>query len=618
MDDRLLEPLKAYREYYDGEFTKNCAACFDELVTKSGIRVEENRKTVAAYDAACKESAGIEKLLSKQRGRKGLLIAISVIGAILLAIGIACFVMQTNWVVALVLTLCGILPIIGIFLLFKFVRPAIKNLSTTLDKKKEEAEKILKEAWRQMAPLNALYDSDVTVKLIEKTVPLLEIDDNFNMRRYDVLSGKYGLGEPDNPERSTVGILTGEILGNPFVIDRELVHTMGIETYTGSLTISWTTTSTDSEGHVHIETHTQTLYASVHKPRPYYSEQTRLIYGNEAAPELRFSRSAGHAERLSDKERARKVKEGAKEIRKRQDRAMKDDRVNFTEMGNSEFDVLFGALNRNNEVEFRLLFTPLAQKNMLALLTDKSGSGFGDDFTMIKAGMLNYISSEHSAGWDPDLSYRRYLSYSVDIARRNFIQFNRQYFRCLYFDFAPLLSIPLYQQHKPHEYIYREVYPRNYTGYEAEYAANNVGRAAFAPPGSATEVILKTRFLGEEGKSDRVLVHASSYTAQERVEYVSVWGGDGCLHEVPVYWTEYLPVSSEREIRLKELGLTERQFERASASGALSDVLSRHGGEGHGYGHGILCCIGGEESFDGDFSDALEKMKNQNGGNSNE
>ena len=55
-----------------------------------------------------------------------------------------------------------------------------------------------------------------------------------------------------------------------------------------------------------------------------------------------------------------------------------DPSTNFTEMGNAKFDALFGAVDRNNEVEFRVLFTPLAQKNMLDLLTDKNH--YGDDF----------------------------------------------------------------------------------------------------------------------------------------------------------------------------------------------------------------------------------------------
>ena len=46
--------------------------------------------------------------------------------------------------------------------------------------------------------------------------------------------------------------------------------------------------------------------------------------------------------------------------------------TNYTVFGNSEFEVLFGATNRNHEVQFRLLFTPLAQTELLKLMKEKN------------------------------------------------------------------------------------------------------------------------------------------------------------------------------------------------------------------------------------------------------
>ena len=43
----------------------------------------------------------------------------------------------------------------------------------------------------------------------------------------------------------------------------------------------------------------------------------------------------------------------------------------FQEMANSEFDVLFGANDRDHEVQFRLMYTPLAQRNTVDLIKDK-------------------------------------------------------------------------------------------------------------------------------------------------------------------------------------------------------------------------------------------------------
>ncbi len=596
MDDKLLEPLEAYKRSYRSEFEKNAAEYFDGLAERSGISLEANRKTVASYDAKMKKVNELDKRLSRNKGARTFLIILIVVGAILLFFGIGGLLQESYLTGGLCLAGGVVLAAVSLGVIFGKIGPALKRMEAERDKRKAEADKYLKEAWAQMGPLNALFDDRATRELLKKTVPLIEIDENFNMRRYDHLCTKYGFGEPLDPNRSTIGILTGEILGNPFVVDRELVHTLGTFTYSGSLLITWTTSYTDSDGHTHIQHHLQTLVATLSRPKPYYSEQTRLIYANDAAPDLHFSRKAGHAERLSDKSREKTVKTGSKKIKKLQEKAMTDDdpTTNFTGMGNSEFDVLFGAFDRDNEVQFRLLFTPLAQKNMISLLTDPAG--YGDDFAMRKSGCLNFVSSEHSASWDLDTDYRRYYSYSADIAKRKFMDFNCAYFKSLYFDLAPLLSIPLYQQHKPQEYLYPESYPRNFTPYESEYLANRTGAQAFCHPESATPSVLKTEFLEREGKSDRIRVTAYSYRTEDRLDFVPTLGGDGNMHAVPVHWVEYIPIVNTAMAHLKELGLSEKEFDEGAASGSLKDVLLGCGILSRGYGHGILCCTTADDS----------------------
>ncbi len=605
-DDRLLEPLEAYKQSYQKEFERNAEAYFDGLVAKSGISVGENRSAVAAYDAKMKRVNDLGKRLSRNRGTRGFLIFLAVLGAVLLIVGIVALVQGSNLAGSLCLAGGAVFAALSLCIIFGKINPVLKRTGAEQQKRQAEADSLLQKAWSQMAPLNALFDGSATKELIEKTVPSIRIDDNFNMRRYDHLCTKYGFGEPNDPARSTIGILTGEISGNPFVVDRELVCTMGTCTYSGSLLITWTTSYTDSDGNVHVQQHSQTLVATLTRPKPYYSERTRLIYGNGAAPDLHFSRKAGHAERMGEGRRERKVKSGSKQLRKLQERAMEDGdpSTNFTGMGNEEFDVLFGALDRDNEVQFRLLFTPLAQKNMIALMTDKAG--FGDDFDMRKDGCLNFVSSEHSASWDPDTSdYKRYRSYSVDIAKRAFMDFNCNYFKSLYFDLAPLLSIPLYQQQKPQEYIYPDSYFRNYTPYESEFLANRIGQRAFCHPATATQAILKTEFLGKEGKSDRIRVTAYSYMAEDRLDFVPELGGDGNFHAVPVHWVEYIPVVNTGTAAMKELGLSEKEFGDGLNGGPLKDAFDRIGSVIHGYGHGILCCKTENENtpFDGAFSE---------------
>lgn len=609
MEDILLEPLKGYTEVYERAFRENAEKYFDELARSSGINVEENRATVSKYRKQLDEVKAHKGMLSGAKTGRGFLIALIVAGVLAVLIGIVSLVNGASalWSLAIVL---GVVAVVSASVVIsKVINPKIKQSESAIAQREREAERLKEVAYSQMACLNAVFESSATKNLIEQTVPKLKIDDNFDMFRYDHLAKKYGFGDNDDPTKSTIALLSGEILGNPFVVDREITQTMGTKTYTGSIVISWTTSYTDSEGHTHTVHHSDTLYASVQKPCPYYSELTRLIYGNESAPKLKFTHTPSHAERYSESELERYVKKQSKVLQKLSNKALTDDdpSTNFTEMGNAEFDVLFGATDRNNEVEFRLLFTPLAQKNMLELM--KSKQSYGDDFYFRKSRCLNYISSEHSAQWDLDTDYRRYQSFDYDASRREFLSFNANYFKSLYFELAPLLAIPLYQQHKPFEYIYDRPYSRNYTSYETECAVNKMGYRYFQPESARTPSILKAGGVNKSGATDETTITAYAYTTENRVDYVSVFGGDGSLHNVPVYWVEYIPVTRESVVKIKQLNMSDKEFSVKRMQSEVDRTLSSHSVM-FNYYRKLLCCLSNGESgasaFDADVENVLK------------
>jgi len=609
--DLLLEPLEGYKSYYENKFKDNCENYYQDLVKKSGVNVEENRKTVAERKAELAVANDLHKKISGAKSLRGFLIFLIVASVICLAVGIYLLVTSGGEPIpgAIMVPIGAVVLIVCAVVIAKVINPKIKHNEMLKQKHLDKADELLKLAWKQMLPLNRLFESNATKNLIEKTVPLIQIDDNFDMRRYDYLSEKYGFGEPEDTSRSTIAILTGEILGNPFVVDRELICEMGTCTYSGSLVIHWTTTYTDSDGHTHVQHHSQTLVATVVKPKPYFSEYTRLIYGNEAAPDLSFSHEPSHAEQLDEKELARKVKSGAKKIEKLQKKDMEKGDGSFTEMGNEEFDVLFGALDRDNEVQFRLLFTPLAQKNMLSLMKDRAG--YGDDFYFSKRCNLNFISSEHSQHWDLDTYYARYQSFDIDASHGEFMTFNAQYFKSLFFDLAPLLSIPLYQQHKPREYIYKDLYYRNYTAYETEYVANKMGQNVFKHPDSATEAILKTSFLAKQGESDKVRITAYSFRGVDRVDYVPTLGGDGHIHQVPVPWIEYIPISRNSTIGLKQLDMTDKDFNNSAENERFKEIFAKMSAA-RIFAHGLLGWLEGPvpvDYIDAELTTAVKSFK---------
>lgn len=552
--DRLLEPCSAYNNYYKERFLKNANDLFDDLIKQSNISVEENRLTAEEYRKISDEARTFKKKLSGMKTGRVLLIILAVICSFVAIYGISISNIATIVISALAFVSASIL-------IFSILNKKIKCLQQEFTSSDEKANQLYEYAMELIAPLLDLFDSSMTAELIQKTVPTLVVDRNYDMRRYDYLHGKYGYAEDDGDEVSTVGIMSGEVIGNPYVFVRKLNHVWGSQVYTGTKTIHWTT-STVVNGKRETQHHSQVLQASVRKPKPFFSYSTNLVYGNEAAPDLSFSRSKTHADKMSDSKRKSFVRSRIKKIKKFAKQNMDS---GFTELGNDEFDALFGAFDRNHEVQFRLLFTPLAQKNILGII--KGDSPYGDDFNLIKKNCINIIASEHAQSWNFNIDITQYISYDVDLCRKAFVSLNDDYFRSVYFDFAPLLSIPMYQQIKPHEYIYRDSYERNYTVRESEVMANRIGFASLAHPASVTPAILKTKLLSTEKDIDKISVHALSYRTVTRVDFIPVHGGDGRWHDVPVPWLLYIPLEQETQVELSMLDMSEHDYRHSTYAG---------------------------------------------------
>ena len=572
MDDSLLEFTTAYKSQFKQKFHQASSDYFDKLVEKSGVDVETNRHTAEQYRSWQARADSYAKLLQKKKALRNWLIALAVIAAIGILISVVtanpkAAIFALNIVVG-VLLLGGIVAII--VALAKKISPDIKNAESNRAEALAKARELLNQCLAQLAPLFQLYDNYCTFELIQKTVPLFKFDRNFNVQRYGYFRGKYGHEYKPSKNRSTVDVISGEINGNPFFLQKEYNMTMGQHTYYGSIVITWTETEFDSDGHAHTVTRSQTLTASVTKPKPVYSYYTSLVFAADAAPDLSFSRMPTDVEKMTEKQVARYVKTEHKKIRKQAAKAMKTGGT-FTEMGNAEFDALFGARDRDNEVQFRLLFTPLAQKNMIELI--KNPDPYGDDFAFIKQKRINIIASEHSQVFDYTVNTRNFESYDVDLCKKLFVKYNDDFFRSLYFEFAPLMSIPLYQQHKPVEYIYEHEFESNNTMCEAEVLANRLDVRLLCHPQTKTETILSAHLAEKRQDEDIVEIEAHSYYAEELVEYVSTWGGDGRMHNVPVTYVNYVPLTNQTLVSLSAIP----QQEDTKQDKSNGDSAIRHG-----------------------------------------
>ena len=576
-EEILFKPNELYTKELKDKFHNASEKYFDDLVAKSSINVEENRRHVADYNKKRAILDKYENQLSSAKGKRAVLITFSVvsivIGIIFLYIGIVGIVSSPAVFIG-VGAFLFVSGIAGIILSVIFLNKRVKSLKESTSSARQETEAAQKICWVDMVPLNAIYDWNMPSEIMRSATPIINLDKYFNNERLAYLVDKFGMPMPDDPDESVLGVLSGSIQGNPFVEQKLLKHHMGQKTYTGSLTITWTTTYSDSKGNVHTQVHTQTLVASLTKPAPIYSEVTILAYGNEAAPHLTFSRIPTKPHLLNEREREKTVaKEMKKLIKKSEKDIASGNGKAFTAMGNDEFDVFFGALDRNNEVEFRLLVTPLAQKNMVELIEDPFP--FGDDFSMKKKYMMNYVCSAHSQGFDYLKHPANFFSYSVDLAKNLFVSYCDQFMQNLYFDLAPLLSIPLYQMHKPHEEIFK-TRSTSLNQFEHEVLANAMPRAIFEPEGASPNLpllIKETRVRTSDGV-DNVSFHTFSYIEVPQTTYISKLGGDGYWHEVPVHWIRYDLVEKDNVASFAPVGGSRAEFNEKKLNGFFDDKFN--------------------------------------------
>lgn len=542
MIDDVLSPLEQFPAYKE-RFREVAEKTFEELTSASGVDPEANR--VLCRDIQDLKSDN-EKTASTLKWWTVLCVFMWIVAAVCVIICVSKGFAH-GWLVP---TLCIVGAITMLVLLFWKIHPIIKKYKAIKNDQKAQIKEMEQNAWDMMAPLNKLYDWDVFNRMMTQTVPRLEFDPYFTNQRLADLVNSYGWDENFSKERSVVYSHSGLINGNPFVIARTRKMEWGTRKYKGELTVEWTTVEVDSNGKTYTRHHSETLRASVNKPYPEYYEKTRLIYGNTAAPDLNFTRDIND-DKLEVDSRAYKRK--LKDLEKFS-RDLKND---FAMSTNEEFEVLFTTTNRNNNQQYFLLFTPLAQENMIKIIRDKD-HGYGDDFQFMKHRKLNTLTAEHMQDLPLDMNPRMFWNSNYDEAKQVFINTTCENFRAIYFGFAPLLSIPMYQQIRPVSAIYGTEMPRQSAYWEHEALANFWGEDKFADPTCATHSILKT---SENRKADgtvAVQVRAYGYRAEPRVDYVSKYCRNGNYYDVPVHWDEYIPVMGTGSFEMKEDTVDER------------------------------------------------------------
>jgi hypothetical protein len=564
MTDDILEPVDLYRTVLKDAHARNVSEFFEDLVKRSGVDGQANAKTVEEVRILEEK---IEKANASSNGWQSLRAVLYLASCICC---ILAFIHREN-----VATSVGYLvgALVSVVPIWWKLNARIKSVKERLTNLKEQLDERLQEAWKQMAPLNQLYHWGMFAELVQQTVPQIELDPYFSNGRLNELRESFGWTDQFNQNSSLMFSHSGELNGNPLVIGRKLNHWMGTKIYTGTLTIHWTEVEEDSDGEVRTVSKSETLIANVAKPFPEYLEDAFVIYGNEAAPELTFTREPSNLSGLGDGVISGWRKAWATKKLEAKSRDMKGD---YTIMSNREFDTLFGATDRDHEVQFRLLFPALAQREMVKLLKDKS-VGYGDDFAFIKDKMFNLVQPSHMAETDISSDPAKFHAYELQNARKVFNEYQNDLFKSVFFGIAPLLTIPLYQQHRSHADIHGDAYGRSSSFWEHESIANYFGESRFRHPECVTRSILKTHAKSKSDGTHVVSVKAFGFTGIDRVDDVLVLGGDGNHHSVPVEWMEYIPVSQDSEMVLQDRAHFGPITETPTTDDDWQEALQSHG-----------------------------------------
>lgn len=571
MNEDVYEPLERYRTQFQEKFARLASEMFASLVTASAVDEQCNADTVAEINRL---ESQLGKTLSRRRLWQFL------IGTAVLAISVSaivCFFALREWLYppegtqsanVLLRLLAGIASatMAGV-LLHKIIYTNYRRVAVAANALTEQVGQQKNLAWAQLAPLNQLYDWDMAARLIAQTVPRIQFDPYFTAQRLHELQQNFGLDDSFNDIQSVLFAQSGAINGNPFVFAHVRNMHWGEKTYIGRKEISWTARVKGNDGKYHTALRHETLVATVSKPIPVYSEDKFLLYGNDAAPGLTFSRTpsalsgrdGGLIHTLRKKHVLGKLQDFSRNL---------EDESQYTLMGNHDFEVLFHATDRNDEVEFRLLFTPLAQQQMLTLLRDTK-TGFGDDFSFVKHYKLNAIYPRHLNNTPIDTDPKQFAHYNLKDAKVFFQKTMEEYFKAVYFSLAPLLAIPLYQQTRTQSAIHDGSGNQQASSWEHESLANYHGERNFQHPQCITRNIIKTQMIAQADGASSIAVTALGYKGITRTESQNIRGGDGQIHRVDVQWTDYLPVQQTKSMLLAEQpGCTLQEYQQITSTPA--------------------------------------------------
>lgn len=530
----ILNPVR-YRTDFLKEHASGTESYLNELLEQTGTSLKENQ-------ADCQEINALDKVLLKTKRKfslfktgMGILLTLLVV-LMLTSIGGAYYVFTEPGIsfspaaiysifASCILVAVGFLVLIVLTSVFlskknKKFRATISNFEEVIDAKIQEAFVKLHDFYR------AFNYSQVYSK-IQAQIPEIEFLKSADANFVKYVEKNFDPVYVPSSTSMLVNYKAGYFYKNPFIVGMYKEMNMVPHTYTGSLAISYYTGFGE-----HRRLVSETLHATLVKPKPEYKYiAVNSLYTN-AVPELEFEKAP--VLDYNPAKHDKYIKQAEKMLAQ-----IEKKNADFTPMSNTEFEALFPATKRSSEQKYRAFFGQVAQQNLVNFAKSLTS---GRNYTYSKSHNTNEVTL-------------RELSESFDLNPLDFVDYDLTSFLSKYQKYAKELSASLYDSFIP--YLSNPVLLEGNISKQPEYTKT---------PSVLEHLALLTKFknaelLPSEAGIDEYILEplfeyenvckVHSFKAVPRVDYVVVNAGDG-PHQVPVNWTEYIPVFKELRYEVQQ------------------------------------------------------------------
>lgn len=162
MTEDIYDPLDEYAGKFRPRFEQVAKETFAQLAREANVNVAANRETCRLLDMTEDELGSVKSSINW-----------TTFLCVVLWCGLAVggWVLYSQWQVidSWYVVGIGLAMVVALILLLAKVHPRLSQLKDERDNLQDKAEQYKAEAWRQMEPLNRLYDWDVLMRMMTQT-----------------------------------------------------------------------------------------------------------------------------------------------------------------------------------------------------------------------------------------------------------------------------------------------------------------------------------------------------------------------------------------------------------------------------------------------------------------